>query len=57
MQENTKKIHQPKSTLRAKWKYDVENDIRQKKIFNWSQVARDTDGWKRATGEALFLLL
>ena len=40
----------------AKWKYDVENDIRQMGILNWSQVAQDRDVWRRATGEALILL-
>jgi hypothetical protein len=58
---NTKKIYQPNSqrhtgTPEAKWKYDVKSDIRQMGIVNWSQVAQDTDGWRRATGEALILL-
>ena len=57
---NTKNIHQPNlnqqrhtGTPEAKWKYDVENDIRQMGIVNWSQVAQDSDGWRGATGEAL----
>ena len=60
---NTKKIYQPNSnqqrhtgTPEAKWKYDVQSDIRQMGIVNWSPLAQDTDGWRRATGEALILL-
>jgi hypothetical protein len=25
-------------------------------VVNWKQVAQDGDGWRRASGEALFLL-
>jgi len=40
---------------KARWKDDVENDIRNNGIVNWGQIAQDRDGWKRATGEHLSL--
>jgi len=39
----------------ARWEDDVENHVRQTGIFNWSQGAKDRDGWRRATREVLIL--
>jgi hypothetical protein len=35
---------------------DNETDTRKMGTVNWRQVARDRDGWRRATREALILL-
>jgi hypothetical protein len=40
----------------ARWKDDVQNDIRKMRIVNWRHVAQDKDGQRRATMEALILL-
>jgi hypothetical protein len=45
----------PKERLKARWKDDVENDIRRMGIFNWRQVAQNRNGWSRAAREALTL--
>jgi len=59
---NTKKANQaslhqqqPTGRCKAKWKDDVENDIKME-IVNSREVAQDRDGWRRATGETLVLL-
>jgi hypothetical protein len=46
----------PKWRLKARWKDDVDNDIRKMGIFNWRQVAQDRNGWRRVIREALTLL-
>jgi len=55
---NSKKVYQanlhhklPKGRNKARWKDAVGNDIKQKGIVNWRQVAQDRDGWSRATEE------
>jgi hypothetical protein len=60
---NAKKIYQtnlhqkrPKGRPKARWKDEVENNIRKMQIDNWRQVAQDRDGWRRATREALIFL-
>jgi hypothetical protein len=60
---NAKKIYQtslhkkrPKGRPKARWKDEVENDIRKMQIDNLRQIAQDRDGWTRATREALILL-
>jgi hypothetical protein len=60
---NTKNRYRPNlnqqrctGTPETKWKYDVENDIKQMGIFNRSEVTQDRVEWRRATGEALVLL-
>ena len=47
---------QPKGRSKARWKDDVQNDIRKMCIVNWRQVAQDRDGYRGATREALILL-
>jgi hypothetical protein len=51
-------LHQkrPKGRTKTGWKDDVENYIRKMGIVKWRQVARDRDGWRRATRKALMLL-
>ena len=51
-------LHQriPTERPNARWKYDVENDIRMMGIINWKEVAQDRDGWRRATREEHILL-
>jgi hypothetical protein len=46
----TEKIHQanihqklPKLRPKARWKDDVQNDVRKMRIVNWRQVAKDRD--------------
>jgi hypothetical protein len=58
-----KKIYQaslhdkrPKRTPKTRWKDDAENDIRKMGIVNWKQVAQDSVGWRRATGDAFNVL-
>jgi hypothetical protein len=46
----------PKRRPKARWKDDVENDIRKMGFVNWRQVAQDRDGWNRATREVLIFL-
>jgi hypothetical protein len=41
---------------KARWKDDVEDDIRNIGIIKWGKVAQDRDGWRRATGEHLSFL-
>ena len=60
---NTKKIYQANSHQKrtkrrpkARWKDDVENDIRNTEIVNWRHAVQDRDGWRRETGDALILL-
>jgi hypothetical protein len=60
---NAKKIYQtnlyqkrPKGRPNARWKNEVENNIRKMRIENWRQTVQDRDGWSRATREALILL-
>lgn len=60
---NTKKVYKtnlnrkrPKGRPNAKWKDDVQNDIRKMGIVSWRQVAQDMDGWRRANREEFILL-
>jgi hypothetical protein len=59
---NTTKMYQAnlhqnrhKGWPKARWKGDVENDIRKMEIVNWRQVAQDRDGWRGAIRGALSL--
>jgi hypothetical protein len=45
-----------KGRPKARWKDEAENDIRKMRIDNWKQIAQDTNGWRRATREALIPL-
>ena len=60
---NTKKIYKanlhqkrPKGRPNARWKDNMQNDIRNMGIVNWGQVAQDGDGWKRTSRQAAILL-
>jgi hypothetical protein len=60
---NAKKIYKtnlhqkgPKGRPKARWKDEVENDIRKMRIDNWRQIVQDRDGWRTATRGALILL-
>jgi hypothetical protein len=46
----------PKGRPKARWKDDVENDVKKIGSVNWRQVAQDRDGWRSVIGEALILL-
>ena len=57
---NTKKIqktklHQkrPKGRSNARWKDNVQNDIRNMGIVKWGQVAHDGDGWRTNRQEVI----
>lgn len=41
---------------RPKWKHDVEKDIREMGIFNWRQIEKDRDVWRRENGEVFSVL-
>jgi hypothetical protein len=60
---NSKKLYQanlfhkrPKGRPKARWKDDVDNDIRKIGSTNWREVVQDRDEWRRATREALIPL-
>jgi hypothetical protein len=62
-QEMVRKYNKPiyikrwlKGRPKARWKDEVENDIRKMRIDNWRQIVQDRDGWRRAMREALILL-
>lgn len=38
---------------RTRWKTDVERDLRQLKIINWKQKAKDREQWKRIVSKAM----
>jgi hypothetical protein len=46
----------PKRRPNAKWKDDVENDIRKMGIVSWRQVTQDKDGWRTANRQEVILL-
>lgn len=62
MQETSRKYtkptyqKRPKGRFNAKWKDNVENDIRKMGSVSWKQVAQDRDGWKRANRQKVILL-
>jgi hypothetical protein len=46
-----------KGRSKARWKDDVENDVRKMGIVKWRQVGKDNRGeWWRASREKLILL-
>jgi hypothetical protein len=51
-------LHQKlrKGRPKARWKDDVENDIKNIGIVNWRQVTQDRDGWRRAKRRSLYFL-
>jgi hypothetical protein len=46
----------PKGRIKARWKDAVDNYIRKMEIFNWREVAKDRNEWRRVIAEALALL-
>jgi hypothetical protein len=45
-----------KGKSKARWKDDVENDVRKMGLVKWKQVGKNRGGWWRASREKLILL-
>jgi len=46
----------PKGRPNAKWKDNVQKDIRKMGIVSWRQVTQDMVGWRRANRQGVILL-
>jgi hypothetical protein len=56
MYEANLHLKRQKGRPKARWKGDIENEIRKKRVVNWREVAQDRDGGRTATSEALIVL-